>query len=348
MAKGGKPVIRKIDHVDLLILDEIRGYSERGGGDCFIGAVQLAENLGLWDREKEVADRVLQLVALGFVHAKFKFYDGKRLPRLVLSIDSELINNVLSVRKELILSSKRMDSLPSKILDGSKDFLLLQEYIKEYKQEYIQEDLQEHLQEDVQENVPAGADCEAVSCMKPTEKDGREEYHSSYSFIDHKDMVGSTATKAAAHTSHNKNNNAEYIQGDTDREDSPKRVETTEVSPVPISKENNKPERQKGYYDYPGWPEHLLPPQPAEPSDIDSLLLEAWELITGKLESGATERELSHKLFEATKYCDVEYIKCCTGRKKHLVEAALEYLRSMRREPGERYIDYSEMNDLPF
>ena len=35
MTKGKKPVMKRIDHADLFLLDEIRGFGERGSKECF-------------------------------------------------------------------------------------------------------------------------------------------------------------------------------------------------------------------------------------------------------------------------------------------------------------------------
>lgn len=86
LAKGKKPVVKRIDHVDLLLLDEIRGFQERGNAECFEEAEALARAVGMVGREKQLCDKILQLCGLGFVKARMEFRDGQTIPKIILQI----------------------------------------------------------------------------------------------------------------------------------------------------------------------------------------------------------------------------------------------------------------------
>lgn len=165
LTKGQKPVIKRIDHADLLLLDEIRGFSERGNKECFEEAVALAQAVGMIGQEKQLCDKVLQLCGLGFVKAIRKTDEGKMIPKVVLKVDTEFVNDAAEARKEWILEQQRMDSQTLKFGDILAKTHMLQEYLQEYIQEqlqeqlpeyppeYMPEQLQESLQEDSQDDL---------------------------------------------------------------------------------------------------------------------------------------------------------------------------------------------------
>ena len=109
LTKYQKPVIGKIDHVDLFLLDEIRGFKERGNAECFKEARALAEDLGMPGKETEMVDRVLQLYGLGLVDLKQQGI-GRGIPRLILEVNPEVLKEFILFRKESILLEQRMDS----------------------------------------------------------------------------------------------------------------------------------------------------------------------------------------------------------------------------------------------
>lgn len=160
MTKGKKPVMKRIDHADLFLLDEIRGFGERGSKECFEEAVALARAAGMVGEEKRVCDKVLQLIGLGFVSANRQIDANKMMPKLVLSVDTQLVNDVAEARKESFLEEQRIHSQQAKVRTLLRENNMLQEYLQEYLQKNIQEQLpedlpeyrQEHIQKQVQED----------------------------------------------------------------------------------------------------------------------------------------------------------------------------------------------------
>lgn len=158
LTKGQKPVLRKIDHADLLLLDEIRGFSERGNKECFEEAVALARAVGLIGQEQQVCDKVLQLCGIGFIKATRKVSEGKIVPQVILTVDSQLVNDVAEARRESMFEQQRIHSQQADFCSLLKENNRLQEYLQEYlqkqTQEQLPEDLPEYRQEQVQENLP--------------------------------------------------------------------------------------------------------------------------------------------------------------------------------------------------
>lgn len=160
MTRGKKPVMKRIDHADLFLLDEIRGFGERGSKECFEEAVALARAAGMVGEEKRVCDKVLQLIGLGFVSANRQIDANKMMPKLVLSVDTQLVNDVAEARKESFLEEQRIHSQQTKVRTLLRENNMLQEYLQEYLQKNIQEQLpedlpeyrQEHIQKQVQED----------------------------------------------------------------------------------------------------------------------------------------------------------------------------------------------------
>lgn len=158
LTKGQKPVLRKIDHADLLLLDEIRGFSERGNKECFEEAVALARAVGLIGQEQQVCDKVLQLCGIGFIKATRKVSEGKIVPQVILTVDSQLVNDAAEARRESMFEQQRIHSQQADFCSLLKENNRLQEYLQEYlqkqTQEQLPEDLPEYRQEQVQENLP--------------------------------------------------------------------------------------------------------------------------------------------------------------------------------------------------
>ena len=154
LTKGQKPVLRKIDHADLLLLDEIRGFSERGNKECFEEAAALSRAVGLIGQEQQVCDKVLQLCGIGFIKATRKISEGKTVPQVILTVDSQLVNGVAEARRESMLDQQRIHSQQADFRSLLKENNRLQEYLQEYLQKQIQEQLPEDLSEYQQENIP--------------------------------------------------------------------------------------------------------------------------------------------------------------------------------------------------
>ncbi len=129
MTKGKKPVMKRIDHADLFLLDEIRGFGERGSKECFEEAVALARAAGMVGEEKRVCDKVLQLIGLGFVSANRQIDANKMMPKLVLSVDTQLVNDVAEARKESFLEEQRIHSQQTKVRTLLRENNMLQEYL---------------------------------------------------------------------------------------------------------------------------------------------------------------------------------------------------------------------------
>jgi len=359
--KGGKTLVRQIDYVDLLILDEIRGYSERGGKDCFIGVLQLADNVGLWQREKEVADRVLQLAHLGFINAKKKFYGNQRLPRLVLSINSQLIDDVSSARRESILEEQRIHSRSGKSAELYRTFGLLQEYIQKYIKEYKQEDTQEYLQENVPEQEPeyraeqvqeyeafAGANCEPVPRTEPSSSDGRKDMDIlSMSYMRGNEVSYSVTKPDANPISLNTNigeNEAESVS-EAKSEDTSNRnkiehgnnqdAEHEICRPVPIYEAYTQETPEE-------WPREVQRPRGEELKEIEPLLVEVWNAVEEYIDYyDSTTDALSQELREKHGCCDLQYVQSGYPRDAEQLNKILQHLR-----PTSRSVDYED--DLPF
>lgn len=162
--RGGTPDTRQIDLYDLAILDEIRSYTMRGNKPCFLdSAEKLAVTVGKRGAAKEVADRVLQLLHLGLLTARYQSVTikGEAHIALCFAIDLSVINGLL----EAINTQRKTEREEELIrlqygenLRVCKPYLSLQEYLQEYLQKYLQEERQEqkqdHLQEEGQEIVP--------------------------------------------------------------------------------------------------------------------------------------------------------------------------------------------------
>ena len=84
------------------------------------------------------------------------------MPKLVLSVDTQLVNNVAEARKESFLEEQRIHSQQTKVRTLLRENNMLQEYLQEYLQKNIQEQLpedlpeyrQEHIQKQLQEELP--------------------------------------------------------------------------------------------------------------------------------------------------------------------------------------------------
>lgn len=153
LTKGQKPVLKRIDHADLLILDEIRGFSERGNKECFEEATALARAVGMIGQEKQVCDKILQLCGIGFVNVTRKIGEGKSVPKIILTVDTQLVNDVAEARKEYILEQQRIDSQQADFFTLLRENNLLQEYLQKYLQEQLPEQVQEKQQKKEQEQL---------------------------------------------------------------------------------------------------------------------------------------------------------------------------------------------------
>lgn len=183
--KNKEQIIKAIDYVDLLLIDEIRGFSERGNKECFEEAVALSQAVGMIGQEKQLCDRVLQLCGLGFVNASKKTDDGKMVPKVVFKVDTEFVNDAAEARKEWILEQQRMDSQTMKLGDILAKTHMLQEYLQEYIQEQLQEQLPEYLPEQLPEQLPE-------HLQKPLQEDSQDdlsEYLPEYSQEDLQDQL---------------------------------------------------------------------------------------------------------------------------------------------------------------
>ena len=143
LTKGQKPVTGRIDHLDLFLLDEIRGFKERGNAECFKEALALSADLGLYGKENDICDRVLQLCGLGLVKLKMKPVMGGGVPLLVLEVDHDLLDDMIEARRESVLLQQRMDSEPKDFYRLLKKSHLLKQYLQQYPKEYSQESLKE-------------------------------------------------------------------------------------------------------------------------------------------------------------------------------------------------------------
>ena len=161
LTKGQKPITGRIDHLDLFLLDEIRGFKERGNAECFKEALSLAVDLGIPGSEQNICDRVLQLCGLGLVRAKRKPVMGGGIPRLVLEVDQNLLADMIEARKESTILQQRMDSRPADFHRLVKKSHLLQEYLQEYLQEseeeYLQNQPEDPLKESITKHLEAGS-----------------------------------------------------------------------------------------------------------------------------------------------------------------------------------------------
>jgi len=365
ITKGGKPVIRRIDHVDLLILDRIRGYQERSGLDCFIGLPQLTDDIGFWQREKEVAERMLQLASLGFIHVKRKFYEGQRLPKLILTVDSQLIEDAATARRESILEAQRINSRTCKSTDMYRIFGLLEEYLEEYIEEYSEEHSEqyseeysekdreqheaEHRAEQVQEyEAFAGADCEPVPCTKPSTSDGGKDMdilNMSYMRVNE---VSYSVTKPDANPiSLNTNigeNEAESVS-EAKSEDTSNRnkiehgnnqdAEHEICRPVPIYEAYTQETPEE-------WPREVQRPRGEELKEIEPLLVEVWNAVEDYIDYyDSTMDALSQELREEHGCCDLLYVQSGYPRDAEQLNKILQHLR-----PTSRSVDYED--DLPF
>ena len=63
LTKGKQPVKKKIDYLDLMLLDYIRSFEARRTLYCIAESVAVADAVGMVGQEKEVCERVLQLAA---------------------------------------------------------------------------------------------------------------------------------------------------------------------------------------------------------------------------------------------------------------------------------------------
>lgn len=171
LTKGQKPITGKLDHLDLFLLDEIRGFKERGNAECFKEALSLAVDLGIPGGEQNICDRVLQLCGLGLVRPKRKPVMGGGIPRLVLEVDQELLDDMVEARRESALLQQGMDSRPEDFRRLVKKSHLLQEYLQEYLQksgkEYPQETPEEPLKDPDEEHSQTGP--RAAARIRPVE-----------------------------------------------------------------------------------------------------------------------------------------------------------------------------------
>ena len=152
--KNKEQITKRIDYVDLLLMDEIRGFKERGNKECFKEANALAESVGMYGNEKIICDKVLQLCNLGFIRAYRKIDDKQRTTRIVLETNTDVVNSVATAMKKQIETEKRMHSQHGDFLSLLRKNNMLQEYLQEYLQENLQEPLPEQLQEQLQEQLP--------------------------------------------------------------------------------------------------------------------------------------------------------------------------------------------------
>lgn len=137
----------------MLILDEIRGFSERGNKECFEEATALARAVGMIGQEKQVCDKILQLCGIGFVNVTRKIGEGKSVPQIILTVDTQLVNDVAEARKEYILEQQRVDSQQADFFTLLRENNLLQEYLQKYLQEQLPEQVQEKQQKKEQEQL---------------------------------------------------------------------------------------------------------------------------------------------------------------------------------------------------
>ena len=146
LTKGKQPVKKKIDYLDLMLLDYIRSFEARRTLYCIAESAAVADAVGMVGQEKEVCERVLQLAALGFVQVKEVIHPHRRTVLRMLRVNEEKIKECILSRKESILTEVLK-------LKKSPDFTGDKYTFKSYLQEYIQEELQEDLQESLQERL---------------------------------------------------------------------------------------------------------------------------------------------------------------------------------------------------
>ena len=148
LTKGKQPVRKKIDYLDLMLLDEIRSFEKRKQRDCFVKADTLSDSVGMLGQEREICERVLQFCSIGLVVPRWKRIE--RNVYLVLKVNEERIEELILSRKECILA--QMFDL-QKSPEFSRDKYTFKDFLQEYIQEELQENIQEGTQEDVQEDT---------------------------------------------------------------------------------------------------------------------------------------------------------------------------------------------------
>lgn len=146
LTKGRKPVEKKIDYLDLMILDYIRSFAARRNRYCFAESAAVADAVGMVGQEREICERVLQLAAIGFIQVKQVIHPYKRSVLRLLEVNEKKIKECILSRKESILNEMLE-------LQKSPDFTGDKYTFKTYLQEYIQEELQEEIQEALQERL---------------------------------------------------------------------------------------------------------------------------------------------------------------------------------------------------
>ena len=149
LTKGKQPVKKKIDYLDLMLLDYIRSFEARRSRYCFAESAAIADVVGMVGQEKEVCERVLQLAALGFVQVYATVHPYRRSIVRLLRVNEEKIKECILSRKESILTEVLE-------LQKSPDFTGDKYTFKSYLQEYIQEELQKDIQESLQEKLSEG------------------------------------------------------------------------------------------------------------------------------------------------------------------------------------------------
>lgn len=187
LAKGQKPVIKRIDHIDLFLLDEIRGFSERGNMECFEEAVTLAHVVGMVGQERQLCDKILQLCELGFIKAHTKIDDGKVIPKVILEVDSQLVTDAAEARKESILECQRIHSQQASTFTLIREKSMLQEYLQEYLQKQLPEKISEKAQKPAKEELQAKLPVQVHTVdIVPTDKAISDDMSKEYYFLDGK------------------------------------------------------------------------------------------------------------------------------------------------------------------
>ena len=89
LTKGRKPVEKKIDYLDLMILDYIRSFAARRNRYCFAESAAVADAVGMVGQEREICERVLQLAAIGFIQVKQVIHPYKRSVLRLLEVNEK-------------------------------------------------------------------------------------------------------------------------------------------------------------------------------------------------------------------------------------------------------------------
>lgn len=149
LTKGRKPVEKKIDYLDLMILDYIRSFAARRNRYCFAESAAVADAVGMVGQEREICERVLQLAAIGFIQVKQVIHPYKRSVLRLLEVNEKKIKECILSRKESILNEVLELQNPLTLPEISTPLRLTYKniYKKNYKRKY-----KKHYKRDYQRN----------------------------------------------------------------------------------------------------------------------------------------------------------------------------------------------------